>query len=148
MVCMVLISCNSSTQKSGNTGILSEDTIKSSSKDSTTYLADIEIYKKQTEDSIATNDKRLQDFNRRIAKDKKARKEYKDEMDTLAQRSIDLKKKLDEYKADGKEKWATFKIGFNKDMNTLDKEFKDLISKDAKNSGIKDSSRANKILKP
>jgi len=40
-----------------------------------------------------------------------------------------LKRKLDEYKADGKADWKTFKNRFNHDMDELNKSIKNIKDK-------------------
>lgn len=43
-----------------------------------------------------------------------------------------MKKKLDDYKADGKDKWEQFKKDFSRDMDDLGNAFKDLTTKKTK----------------
>ena len=47
-------------------------------------------------------------------------------------KNSDLKMKLDNYKAEGKENWKKFKIEFNRDMEELGIAFKDLTVKNVK----------------
>jgi predicted nucleic acid-binding Zn-ribbon protein len=94
------------------------------------YLADIESYKKQTADSIAANQQSIQSFNERIAKAKlEDREEYQAKINDLNNRDSDMKKKMDDYKAEGKEKWEAFKAGFSHDMDELGKSIRDLKNK-------------------
>ena len=53
-------------------------------------------------------------------------------IDELEQKNSELKKRLDDYKADGKEKWEKFKAEFSHDMDELGKAFKDLTVKNVK----------------
>jgi hypothetical protein len=41
-----------------------------------------------------------------------------------------MKNKLNSYKDDGNDKWKTFKMEFNKEMDDLGKSIKDLTTKD------------------
>src|ERR1700728_3361298 len=66
---MALTSCNNSTQ-SNSTMNTSNDTIVKGNADSLVYITDIETYRKQTDDSIAANEKRINEFNARIANEK------------------------------------------------------------------------------
>ena len=50
----------------------------------------------------------------------------------MEQKNTDLKRRLDDYKQDGKENWEKFKIEFNRDMDELGKAFKDLTVKNVK----------------
>ena len=43
-----------------------------------------------------------------------------------------MKKKMDDYKAEGKDKWNEFKIEFNRDMEEIGKAFKDLTVKNVR----------------
>src|ERR1035437_6875337 len=63
---------------------------------------------------------------------KEAKAEYKKTIDKLEQKNSDKKKKLDDYKADGKEKWELFKTDFNKGMDEIGKSLKDLTAKNVK----------------
>ncbi len=126
----VLVSCNSPEQKVEN----AQDNVTQANRDLDTankeYLADIESYRKQTAERIAANQKSIDEFNGRIANDKKeAREEYKKKIDALEQKNTDMKKTMDDYKADGKDKWQTFKAEFSKSMDELGQSFKDLTAK-------------------
>ena len=81
---------------------------------------DIQNYKKVNEDRIASNNQLIADFKSRIANEKKAVKdEYNKKIAELEQKNADTQKKLNEYKADSKEKWEMFKSEFNRDMDEL-----------------------------
>ena len=97
------------------------------------YMADMAEYKKTTEEKIAANQKSIADFRERIAKDKaEARAEYTQKLDELEKKNTDMKKSLDDYKADGKDKWETFKTDFSHNMDGLGNSFKDLTDKKVK----------------
>jgi chromosome segregation ATPase len=84
------------------------------------YQQDILNYKKENETRIATNDQLISDFKVRIANEKKAVKdEYNKKIAELEQKNTDTRRKLDEYKAESKEKWESFKSEFNRDMDEL-----------------------------
>lgn len=57
---------------------------------------------------------------------------YKKQMADLEQKSNDLKKKLEDYKEEGVEKWVAFKNEFNHDMDVFGKAFKDLTVENVK----------------
>ena len=44
-------------------------------------------------------------------------------------KNTDMKKKIDDFKADGKEKWELFKTDFNNGMNNIEQSLKDLTIK-------------------
>ena len=95
------------------------------------YERDIDAYRLVTIKRIQDNEKSMNDFKLRIAKEKlKAKKEYEKKLTELEKKNTDLKKKMADYKAEGSEKWNSFKVEFNKEMDELSKSIKDLISKD------------------
>jgi hypothetical protein len=97
------------------------------------YMADMAKYKTETAEKIAANDLIIKDFNDRIASQKKdAKVEYKQKVASLEQKNTDMKKKMDDYKLEGKENWEKFKTEFNHDMDELGKAFKDLTVKNVK----------------
>jgi hypothetical protein len=125
-----LTSCNNSTSKNDNAGNNASDTMNSPNKDTSRYLAEIDTFKKQYADSIAVNEKSINEFNARIANAKKEdREDYNNEINALNQKNSDMKRKLDEYKAGGKADWDKFKTGFNHDMDELGKSIKNLKNK-------------------
>lgn len=92
--------------------------------------AEIERFRKEADARIIANQKNLNEFNERISKQKKdAQEEYKNRITDLEQKNTDLKKKMDDYKAAGKENWEKFKIEFNHDMDELIKAFSSLTDK-------------------
>lgn len=93
------------------------------------YAADVEKYRKETAEKIAANEKMEADFNAKIANDKAdAREDYKKKVAALDQKDSDMKKRMAEYKMEGKDKWIVFKEGFNKDMDALGQDWKDLTN--------------------
>jgi len=84
------------------------------------YQADMKKFKEATADSIRANDKSIVEFKARIAKEKKeARAEYLKKIDALETENTDLKKRMDDFQADSKEKWEAFKASFTSDMHQL-----------------------------
>lgn len=97
------------------------------------YMADMEKYRAETAERIAANEIIIKDLNARIANQKKdAQVKYKQKVAELEQKNRDMKKKMDDYKQDGKENWEKFKTEFNHDMDELGKAFKDLTVKNVK----------------
>lgn len=125
-----LISCNTSAEKVEK----AEDKVKVANENldeaNAEYLADVEKFKLETNQKIDANAKSIADFNARIATDKKAAKtEYKEKIAALELKNTDMKKKMADYKADGKDGWAKFKEEFNHDMDELGKALKDFTIK-------------------
>ena len=97
------------------------------------YLAEVDSYKVETAKEIAANDLSIAEFNARISKEKKETLvEYKKKIAELNQKNSDMKLKMANYKAEGKDQWEAFKTEYNHDMEELGKAFKDLSVKNVK----------------
>lgn len=126
-----LISCNTPAEKVEN----AQTTVQEANKDldvaNKEYLADMKVYRQETADKIAANDKSIADFKLRVAKQKKdAKADYEKQIADLEQKNTDMRKRLDDYKVDGKEQWEKFKTEFGRDMDELGKAFKGFTEKD------------------
>lgn len=94
------------------------------------YQADIAKYRLEATERIAANEKSIAEFNARIDDQKKvAKADYTIKIAELEKKNTDMKKKMDDYKEDGKDKWEKFKLEFNHDLEELGKAFKDLTVK-------------------
>ena len=97
------------------------------------YLADIETYRKEAADKVMANDKAIADFKARIETQKQSAKgTYQKQIMELERKNTDMKKKMDDYKVDTKEKWEAFKSEFSHDMEDLGNAFKGLTVKSTK----------------
>jgi F0F1-type ATP synthase membrane subunit b/b' len=97
------------------------------------YLEDVENYRKETSYRIDANNQSIAEFRARIANEKKvAKADYEEKVLKLEQKNTDIKKRLDDYKVEGKDNWQTFKLEFNRDMDELGKALKDLTVKNNK----------------
>jgi len=129
----ILISCNTPAEKVENAQNNVDEANQELNEANEAYLADIEAYRVITADKIEANNKSIADFNARIEKDKKtAKDDYKKKIVELEQKNSDMKKKMDDYKAEGKDKWELFKAEFNSDMERLGSAFKDLATRNVK----------------
>jgi len=127
---VTLISCNNSGQSTTSSETTTSDTVRTTVDKDTLYITEMEAYKKQSDDSIAANQQSINDFNARVANDKSVdREEYRKKMNELEVKNTDMKKRLDDYKAEGKSKWTKFKDSFNHDMAELGRSIKDLKNK-------------------
>lgn len=90
----------------------------------------IKLFKIKNDEKIIAHNKSIAEFKARIAKDKKENKaSYEKELARIEQKNTDLKKKLDEYNAQSKNNWETFKTEFNKDMDDISKAIVALTTK-------------------
>jgi len=129
----ILISCNNSAQKADK----AQQNVIKANKDldqaNKEYLADIGNYRIETAKRIAANDQIIYEFRTKLEHEKKiAKADYNKKIAELEQKNRDMKRKMDDYKSDGKENWEKFKAEFNHDMDELGKAFKDLTVKNVK----------------
>lgn len=129
----ILTGCNTPVEKVENAQNNVIEANKDLDKANEEYLADITNYRKETADKIAANEKSIAGFKARAAHEKKDTKaDYKKKIAELEQKDSDMKKRMDDYKVEGKEKWELFKAEFSHDMDELGKAFKDLTVKNVK----------------
>ena len=122
-----LSSCNSPSKRVENTENRVQEANQDSNKANEEYLADVESYRKEAAEKIATNNRSIAEFNAIIENEKlDAKADYKKKVAALQQKNSDMKKKMDDYKAKGINKWKEFKIEFNHDTEEIGKAFKDL----------------------
>ena len=97
------------------------------------YLADMEDYRRETTLKIAANDSTIQVLTTKIATEKKEKREaYQKKINKLEEKNTEMKMKLNNYKAEGKDNWEKFKAEFNHDMEEMGKAFKDLTVNNVK----------------
>ncbi len=124
---VLLTNCRTPAQKVENAKEDVKDANQNLAEATEDYQADLENYRKETADRIAANNKIIDDFNVRISNERKdAKAAYQKRLNELKQKNSDMKRKLDEYTAGGKDDWKKFKTEFNHDMDELGKAFKDL----------------------
>jgi chromosome segregation ATPase len=103
--------------------------VKQDLKDAkTAYLAEWQVFKKEADEKIDANQKRIEAFKAKMIKaGSNAKENYNNEVAVLEQKNQDLKTKLDDYKDDGQSKWQEFKENFNDDMDAIGKTMTDLF---------------------
>jgi uncharacterized protein (DUF3084 family) len=94
----------------------------------TGYLAEWQTFKRDAEQAIAANEKRIDTLKIDIGKvDSQVKAKYRKDVAALEQANRGLKKNLKEYKDEGQDKWETFKTNFNHDLDGIGKTIKDLF---------------------
>ena len=89
-------------------------------------VADYQNFKKESEATFVKNEKSLADYKVKVSQsDVSRRAEYEKNLNALNQKNVDLKKRMVDFKQDGKTKWSSFKNEFNNDMDDFGKELKD-----------------------
>jgi peptidoglycan hydrolase CwlO-like protein len=123
---VALSGCNSPAKKAEATDINLADTLHP--KD--TYDTDILTFRNDAGTRLAKNEESFLELKSRVAKlNKETRESYQKKIADLEQKNAELKRKLNEYKAEGKEKWEPFKSEIKQGMNELDSLKKELQSK-------------------
>ena len=102
------------------------------------YQADIAKVKLEAQEKSTLNEQRLAALKTEIEV-KKYDKEYLKKVTSLDKRNTDMKLKMEYYSADGIDNWKVFKGNFNRDMEKITKECKELemtVDKLSKNTGF------------
>jgi hypothetical protein len=86
-------------------------------------------FKVNAEVKINANEKRIDKLKIKIkAANQDLKVKYDKEVVVLEQNNADLKKKLNEYKYESKDKWNEFKKGFNRDMDKVGRSIENFFS--------------------
>ncbi len=94
------------------------------------YDKEWQQFKSDTELKIDANQKQIDDFKAAMkTTSKKFKSKYKNEVLTLEQKNIELRKKLNDYKFDGKDNWEKFKQDFNNNMDSVGNALKGIFEK-------------------
>ncbi|MFA7273847.1 MAG: hypothetical protein WC044_08255 [Crocinitomicaceae bacterium] len=130
---LLLTSCSTPSEKAQN----EEDNVTEAQEklddSNENYKKDMEDFKARTATQIEANEKSIQDFNARIADQKsEAKADYEKKIAELDSKNSDLKKKMDDFKADSQSSWESFKTEFGHDMDELGTAFKDFTNKNTK----------------
>lgn len=130
-VAILVISCSSPEEKVENAeNKVVEANVKLDSAIKN-YQEDMTAYRMETANRIIANQKTIADFNTKITKLKKEkREEYLEDIAELDKKNTEMKDKLNSYKDNGSDKWKSFKMEFSKEMDDLGKSIKDLTTKD------------------
>lgn len=123
----IISGCNNSARKVENAQEEVTEAKEELDEANKEYAIEIEIYKKDTEANVMTNQKIIDDFKLRIENEKtEVKAKYNKVIAVLEEKNNDMGKKMDDYKAEGKEQWESFKTEFSRDMDNLGKAFTDL----------------------
>ncbi len=126
---MVLATLNAASQENKKTKATGKDR-KEVKKDCIEAKADSAVdylqFKKDAEWNIAQNKKKIAKLKAEKANaDKEIEKKYREKILALEQKNNKLKKKLENAGKTKTDKWASFKIEFNQDLEELGQAFKD-----------------------
>ena len=77
-------------------------------------------FKTETELKIDANQTKIDDFKAAMkTATAKFKAKYENQVLTLEQKNIELKKSMNEYRYEGKDNWEKFKIDFNREVDTI-----------------------------
>ncbi len=94
------------------------------------YDKEWQQFKNDAEIKINANQKNIDDFKTAMkTTNKKFRAKYENQVLTLEQKNIELKKNLNEYQYVGKDNWEKFKQDFNNNMDSVGNALKGLFEK-------------------
>jgi hypothetical protein len=96
-------------------------------------ISNYEQFRIESEKIIVSQEKNIAEFKAKMATEKKEiNADYNKKLLAMEKKNNELKRNLNDYKEEGKDKWIGFKQEFNHDMNELGKAFKDLTVENVK----------------
>ncbi len=94
------------------------------------FEQDWQQFKSNAELRINSNQQKIDDFKAAMkSTSTKFKAKYENEVLTLEQKNIELKKQLNDFKYERKENWEVFKTKFNNDMDVVGNALNDIFSK-------------------
>ena len=129
----LLTSCDNSAQNVADAKSDVKDANRDLDKANKEYDAEIEKFRKEAAEKIAANEKSIAEFKARKEADKKiAQSDYDKKIEALEQKNSDMKKKMDDFRFEGAEKWESFKADFSHGLSELGNAFTELTDSDSK----------------
>lgn len=99
-------------------------------KEEKAHKLDEEVYRRTVIEQLEANEQSIIAFNARIASQKnEARADYEQKIAVLNNKNSDMRKKMEDFKADNAQSWEAFKIEFGHDMKELGTAFQDFTIK-------------------
>lgn len=110
------------------------DDVKQANQDmidaQTQFEKEWQQFKSDAEIRINSNEQKIADFKAAMkTTTAKFKAKYENEVLTLEQNNIELRKKLNEYKYEGKNNWEVFKRDFNREVDTVVNSLNDIFSR-------------------
>jgi F0F1-type ATP synthase membrane subunit b/b' len=123
-----LTSCNTPAQKVENAKDNVENAQDDLDKANREYLVEVENFRKEIAARTVTNDQLIAELKAKAAlENRELKSDYQKVIASLEKKNSDMKKKLEDYKENGKENWASFRAELNHDMDELGKALKDFF---------------------
>ena len=132
IVGIIFSGCSSPAEKVQNAkekvAAANEDVAEANRELNTAQYDSVAQFKKEQEQKISANEKSIADFKSRIASEKMVDKaKYEKQVADLDQKNGDMRKKLADFKQEGKDNWVAFKKEFGHDMDDLGKSLKNFV---------------------
>lgn len=120
-----------SCQQSGNKVEDARENVVEANQELKQAISDsVQQFKRESEAKISAYDRNIAELKVKIALEKKEDKAlYEKNLAELEQRNKEMKRKLAEYKAEGKDDWNSFRYEFKRDMDELGQSLKDFTVK-------------------
>jgi len=126
----LLTGCNNNRDKTAEDAAESIEQAKQDLKNTEAqYEKEWQQFKSDAESRISANEKRINELQKKlITASENFKAKFENKILTLEQKNIGLKKKLNEYKYEGKDKWETFKREFNNDVDSIGNAITDVFT--------------------
>ncbi len=126
----VFTGCNNNREKVEN----AEENVKKANQElidaKAQYEKEWNQFKTDAELKISANEKKISDFKAMIkTASGKSKAKYEKEIIELEQKNAELRKRLSEYKYEGKDSWETFKKDFNDGLDYIGNTLNDIFTK-------------------
>jgi len=126
----VFTGCNNNREKVEN----AEENVKKANQElidaKAQYEKEWNQFKTDAELKISANEKKISDFKALIkTASGKSKAKYEKEVIVLEQKNVELRKRLNEYKYEGKDSWETFKKDFNDGLDYIGNTLNDIFTK-------------------
>ncbi len=123
----ILTSCNTSTSKVEQAKMEMEETSKKLDQAMDHYEVDLKKFKTESDKRIAANKKTILALKEKSKSiEATAKTQFDSSIDVLEEKNQLLNKKMENYSDFSSDKWESFKIEFNQDMDELGQALKDL----------------------
>jgi len=127
----LLTSCNTNREKKVEDA---EENVKKANQElidaKAQYAKEWQQFKTDAELKISANEKKISDFKALIKTSSgKSKAKYEKEVKELEQKNVESRKKLNEYKYEGKDSWETFKKDFNDGLDYIGNTLNDIFTK-------------------
>jgi len=134
VVAVILLIAGSAFTGCNNTREKAKDNVEKANQDMIDEQAQFEKewqqFKSDAESKINTNQQKIDDFKVAMkTTSAKFKAKYENEVLTLEQKNIELKKKLNDFKYERKENWEEFKKAFISDMDVVGNALNDIFTK-------------------